>query len=152
LLQESLTEFELADDSLCVQAPECVGVNDAHIHQPPGEGRPVLHTPPLHSIVLPELINCIHMTLANIVVEAHLWLGDSSRMIRTTTILSDRCHVVDSMMCAEHPYNPCRVMVKPQQTTQLTTLPCPRLTLPQRLHCFHQVIGEVAAVGSKCPA
>ena len=86
---------------MCVEAPQCVCVDDAHINQPPREGGPVLHALPLHSIVLPELINCIHMTLVNIVVQRHLGLR-GGRGVVGTTVLLDCDHVIDLMMCAEH--------------------------------------------------
>jgi hypothetical protein len=127
LLQERPAKVELGDDSLRVQTPECVGVDDAHIDQPPGEGRPVLHALPLYSIVLPELIYSIHMTLVIIVVEYYLRLGDGRGMVGTT-VLRDGGHGIDPMMCAKHQH---RLLVQPHQAAKLTALPCLRLTLTQ---------------------
>ena len=77
LIHESLAEVPLPHLSVRIPTPQRVCVDDAYIDEPPCEGRPVLHALPLHSIVLPELINCVHigqliMTLCDTVALARV--------------------------------------------------------------------------------
>ena len=58
-------------------------------------GRPVLHALSLHSVVLTELINCVHMALMNIVVKDYLRLGDGGRLVGAALLL-DGGHDIDS--------------------------------------------------------
>ena len=99
--QERPAEVELGDLSLRIQTPQRVGIDDAHVDEPPGKGRPVLYALSLHSIVLTELINCIHMALMNIVVKDYLRLGDGGRLIGAALLL-DGGHGVDPAVCAEY--------------------------------------------------
>ena len=145
LLPECVTEVELSCGSARVQAPEGVGVDDTHIDEPPCERRPVLHRLPLHSIGLPELIDCVNTALANIVVEDHLRLGDDRRL-RGSTVGLHGGHDVDLLMCAEHLYG---LLVTPHQAAELTTLSCLRLTLTYLLDGVLQARGEVGAVGTE---
>ena len=104
-MQQCSTEVKQGDLTLRVQTPQCVGVDDAHIEQPPGEGRPVLTTSPMHRIILTKLINCVHMALAFIVVQHHLRLSHLRRKV-WASVLFEGDHVIDPMMGAEHQYWP----------------------------------------------
>jgi hypothetical protein len=129
-MQESPAEFELSDVSLSVQTPQRVCIDDAHVEQPPCEGMPVLIGLSLHSIVLPELICCVHMALVKVVVNGDLGLSDSGGKVGATVLLEGD-HMIDSMMSAEEEDG---LLVIPQQAAQVPLLPCLRLTL---LKCFH---------------
>jgi hypothetical protein len=130
LIHESLAEVPLPHLSVRIPTPQRVCVDDAYIDEPPCEGRPVLHALPLHSIVLPELINCVHMALVKVVVNGDLGLSDSGGKVGATVLLEGD-HMIDSMMSAEEEDG---LLVIPQQAAQVPLLPCLRLTL---LKCFH---------------
>ena len=153
MLQECLAEVELGDLSLRIQTPQRVGIDDGHIDQPPGKGRPVLPALSLHSIVLPELINCVHIALMNIVVKDYLRLGNSGRLIGAALLL-DGGHNIDPAVCAEHEHG--RLVVLPGQAAQISTLPCHRLAILQCLHHSLELLGSegkssaVRANGAAC--
>ena len=115
--------------------------------------RPVLHALSLHSIVLPELINCVHMALMNIVVKDYLRLGDGGRLIGAALLL-DGGHGIDSAVCAEHEHS--RLVVTPEQAAQISALPGHRLAILQRPHHRLKRLGfegkscAISANGAAC--
>jgi hypothetical protein len=53
-----------------------VGIDDAHVDQPPCQGGPILHALPPQSVVAAQLIDCVHLTSVQVVVMDHLGLSD----------------------------------------------------------------------------